>query len=198
VAEPHLSNGEFQELEELAEYGGIFLWRAKTTDGLTVYHRIDTGDARPIRQPPRRLPLAKQADVSEMLDDMQRRGVIEESDSPWSSPVVLVRKKNEELRFCVEYRKLKYVTKKDCFPLPRIDDTLDTLEGAKCFSILDLMSGFWQVDAHPDDKEKTAFSSGKGLSQFTVMLFGFCNAPTTFDRLRERVWRGLTIHVLCT
>jgi hypothetical protein len=78
------------------------------------------------------LKVAKQAEVKEMLDNMQRHGVIEESESPWSSPVVLVRK-NGELRFCVDYRKLNDVTKKDCFPLPRIDDTLDTLAGAKWF-----------------------------------------------------------------
>jgi hypothetical protein len=126
-----------------------------------------------------------------MLDDMQRHGVIEESDSPWSSPVVLTRKKNGELRFCVDYRKLNDVTKKDCFPLPRIDNTLDTLAGAKWFSTLDLKSGYWQVDIHPDDKEKTAFSTGQGLWQFTVMPFGLCNAPATFERLLETVLRGL-------
>jgi hypothetical protein len=108
------------------------------------------GDARPIRQPPRRIPLAKQAEVSEMLNNMQRRRIIEESDGPWSSPVVLVRKRNGELRFCVDYRKLNDVTKEDCFPLPRIDDTLDTLAGVKWFSTLDLKRGYWQVDVHPD------------------------------------------------
>jgi hypothetical protein len=82
--------------------------------------------------------LVKQAEVNEMLDDVQLGGFIEESDSPWSSPVVLVRKKNGELRFCVDYRKLNDVTKKDCFPPPRISDILDTLAGAKWFSTLDL------------------------------------------------------------
>jgi hypothetical protein len=131
-ARPHLGGGEFQELEELlAKYEDIFAVDSED-HGRTnkVYHRIDTGDARPIRQPPRWLPQAKQAEVSEMLDDMQRRRVIKESDSPWSTPVVLVRKKNGELRFCVDYRKLNDVTKKDCFPLSRIDDILDTLAGA--------------------------------------------------------------------
>jgi hypothetical protein len=127
-----------------------------------------------------------------MLDDMQCRGIIEESDSPWSSPVVLVRKKNGELRFCVDYRKLNNVTKKYCFPLPCIDDTLDTLARAKWFSILDLKSGYWQVDVHPDDREKTEFSTGQGLWEFTVLPFGLFNAPATFERLMETVLRGLT------
>jgi hypothetical protein len=74
-----------------------------------------------------------------MLDDMKGKGVIEESEGPWSSPVVLVRKKNGVLRFCVDYRKLNNVTKKDCFPLPKIDDTLDTLAGAKWFSAFDVI-----------------------------------------------------------
>jgi hypothetical protein len=87
-----------------------------------------------------------------VLEDMRQRGVIEESESPWSSPVVLIRKKIGDLRFCVDYRKLNDVTRKDCFPLPRIDDTLDTLAGAKWFSTLDLKSGYWQLDLHMDDK----------------------------------------------
>jgi hypothetical protein len=94
----------------------------------------------------------------------------------------------------VDYRKLNDVTKKECFPMPRIDDTLDTLAGAKWFSTLDLKSGYGQVDIHPDDKEKTAFSTGQGLWHFTIMPFGLCNAPATFESLMETVLRGLTYH----
>jgi hypothetical protein len=117
TAGTNLNNREFQELGELlTKYEDIFAGDSEDYGRTNkVYHQIDTGDARSIRQQPRRVPLAKQADVSHMLNDMQCGGVIEESDSPWSYPVVLVRKKNGELRFCVDYRKLNDVTKKDCF-----------------------------------------------------------------------------------
>jgi hypothetical protein len=116
----------------LAEYEDIFAVDSEDYGRINrVYHRIDKGGTRPIHQSPRRLPIAKQAEVSEILEDMQRRWVIKESDSPWSSPVVLTRKKYGEIRFCVDYRKLIDVTKEHCFPLPWIDHTLDTLAGAK-------------------------------------------------------------------
>jgi len=122
-----------------------------------------------------------------MLEDMKKKGVTGESESPCSSPVVLIWKKDGSLCFCVDYRRMNDITKKDCFPLPRIDDTLDMLAGAKWFSTLDLKSKYWQVAMHPEDKEKTAFSTGQGLWQFTL-----CKAPATFERLMQSVLRGLT------
>jgi hypothetical protein len=100
----------------------------------TVYRRIETGEARPIRQPTR-LPLAKQTAVDDTVYDMQRRGIIEESSRSWSSSVVCIRKKNGGLRFCVDYKKLNNVRKKDYFPLPRIDETLDMLGGGNCYPL---------------------------------------------------------------
>ena len=122
---------------------------------------------------------------------MQRQGIIEPSDGPWSSPTVLVWKKDGSTRFCVDYRRLNDVTKKDCHPLPRIDTILDSLAGAQWFSTLDLKSGYWQVALEPADREKSAFCLDRGLWQFTVMPFGLCNAPSTFERLMERVMRAL-------
>ena len=126
-----------------------------------------------------------------LLDDMLTQGIIEPAEGPWASPIVLVRKRDGTTRFCVDFRKVNEVTKKDAQPLPRIDDTIDTLHGAKWFSTLDLASGYWQVEVEPSDKEKTAFTTPFGLFQFCVMPFGLCNAPGTFQRLMERVLAGL-------
>ena len=156
-----------------------------------VQHEIDTGDVTPIRQRPRRVPVAREKEVEDMIEEMKRDRVIEPSTSPWCSPVVLVKKKDGTTRFCVDYRRLNDVTKKDSYPLPRIDDTLDTLNGMNWFSTLDLKSGYWQVEIKDKDKEKTAFSTGKGLWQFNVMPFGLCNAPATFERLMEQILAGL-------
>lgn len=156
-----------------------------------IEHKIDTGSAPPIKQHARRLPVHMQAEVDEHVDDMLKRNVIEESTSPWSSPVVLAKKKDGTTRFCVDYRKLNDVTVKDAYPLPRIDDSIDQLSGVKWFSTLDLNSGYWQVGMTPDDRSKTAFVTRRGLYQFKVMPFGLCNAPATFERLMETVLRNL-------
>ena len=156
-----------------------------------IQHGIETGSASPIKQPPRRLPYHLREEVKGLLAEMLFEDVIEKSNGPWSSPIVLIKKKDGSRRFCIDYRKLNCVTKKDAHPLPRIDDTLDVLQGAKLFSTLNLTSGYWQVEVDKNDREKTAFVTPFGLHQFKVMPFGLCNAPSTFQRLMELTLAGL-------
>ncbi|KAL7882597.1 hypothetical protein SRHO_G00002550 [Serrasalmus rhombeus] len=155
-----------------------------------IHHSIPTGGALPIRERFRPLPPKMYQEMRTLLADMLNSGVISESSSPWAAPVVMVRKKDGNWRFCVDYRKLNSVTLKDAFPMPRIEETLTTLTQAQWFSTLDLASGYWQVGVHPDDQPKTAFATPLGLFQFRRMPFGLCNAPATFQRLMQHCLRG--------
>ena len=107
-----------------------------------THHHIETGDHSPIRQPMCRKPFALRDKIDAMVKEMVEQGVIRPSKSPWSSPIVLVRKKDNTMRFCVDYRKLNAITMMDSFPLPRIDATLDILSQSKFFTTLDLASGY--------------------------------------------------------
>ena len=189
----HLSHDQRNKLAGLLhKYADVFSTSSEDighTD--RVRHRINTGSAFPIREPTRRLPIGKREIEKEEIKKMLERGIIEPSKSPWASNIVLVTKKNGQVRFCVDYRKLNEVTIKDSYPLPRVDDCLEALSGAKWFSSMDLNSGFWQIGMDDTDKEKTAFLTSMGLFQFTVMPFGLVNAPSTFERLMEDVLRGL-------
>lgn len=156
-----------------------------------VQHEIDTGDARPIKMRPRRIPLARQEAADKAVLEMQRADFIEPSDSPWAAPVVMVPKKGGKLRFCADYRRLNEVTRKDSYPIPRIDESLDLVRGSSWFSSLDLRSGYWQVPLSPEARAKTAFSTNRGHWQFKVLCFGLCNAPATFERLMDRVLDGI-------
>ena len=126
------------------------------------------------------------------VQQMLASDVIQPSNSPWASPVVMVKKKDSSLRFCVDFHQLNAATVKDAHPLPRIDDLLDALHGARWFSTLDPRSGYWQVPIMVRDKEKTAFCTSSGqLYEFNQVTFGLCNAPATFSRLMDRVLSGL-------
>ena len=178
--------------ELLKEYSDIFSAEGKPLGRTTlVQHKIHTGNHGPIKQRPRRAPLGQEEVIEEELNKMLKEGVISPSSSAWASPVVLVRKKDGSIRFCIDYRRLNDITEKDAYPLPRVDDNLDALAGAKLFSTLDLASGYWQVGLDPEDSEKTAFCTKYGLYQWRVMPFGLCNAPSTFERLMEKVLAGL-------
>ena len=176
----------------LLEYSDVFA-SSDADLGRTgrLKHSIDTMGSHPIRQPFRRVPPPQREEMHRLLNDMLERDVIQPSASPWASPVVLVRKKDGSLRFCIDYRRLNAVTRKDAYPLPRIDDTLETLAGSHWFTTSDLLSGYWQVEMAKEDREKTAFCTQEGLFEFKVMPFGLCNAPATFQRLMDLILAGV-------
>ena len=180
----------------LLEYLDIFPMPGAPLIGHTdaVEHDINMGDRPPIRCAPRRMSPQRMKQEEECVIKMLTGGQIESSDSPWSSPVVLVTKKDSGTRFCVDYRRFNNATTRDAYSLPRIDDTLDMLAGKQWFSTLDLASGYWQVSLSPEARVNTAFATHSGLFQFRVMPFGhlaICNAPATFERLMDRVLQGL-------
>ena len=154
-----------------------------------VQHQIHTGDQRAIKQQVRLYPAVCREEERRLVEDMLAIGIIQESNSAWSSPTVLVKKKDGTTRFCIDYRRLNQVTKVDAYPLPHIEDSLNTLGGARFFCSLDLASGYWQVEMDAADWEKTAFVMQGGLYKYRVMPFGLVNAPATFESLMERVLR---------
>ena len=157
----------------------------------TVTMNIDTGNNAPIKLRPYRTPLNNRRVIDEAIDEMLDAKIIQLSQSPWSFPVVIVDKKDGSKRFCVDFRKLNQITKKNSYPLPVIDDILALLGKAKYFTSLDLKSGYWQVLMNKEDKEKTSFACHRGLFEFNVMLFGLSNAPAVFQELMS-----IVLHVL--
>jgi len=133
--------------------------------------------------------------IDEHVEHMLARDVIEPAASPWSSNVVMVRKQDGSMRFCVDYRKVNELIKKDKFPLPKIDTCLDTLNGCRYYSSCDLRWRYWQTEIDERDCDKTAFVTRKGQWRFKVLSFGLCNAPSQFARIMELVMSGLTYDI---
>ncbi len=153
-----------------------------------IEHQIPLLDDVPVRQRHRRIPPSQLEAVKAHIKQLLESQVIRESCSPYSSPIVLVKKKDGSLRMCVDYRQLNARTRKDAYPLPRIEESLDALTGARWFSTLDLASGYNQVPVAEADRSKTAFCTPFGLFEFLRMPFGLCNGPSTFQRLMERIF----------
>ena len=179
--------GLLQEYDDIYSKGTYDMGRTNL-----VEHSIDTGSNRPIRQALRRHPRAHLDEIDRQVDGLLQHGLIEPAASPWASNVVLVKKKDDTFRLCVDYRRLNSVTYKDSYPLPHIDTCLGSMNGAVWFSTLDLRSGYHNIPIKEADRDKTAFITRRGCFRYKVMPFGLTCAPSVFQRLMDLVLCGLT------
>ncbi|GKD38974.1 putative reverse transcriptase domain-containing protein, partial [Tanacetum coccineum] len=155
-----------------------------------IEFRIElSSGATPVAKSPYRLAPSELEELSGQLKELQDKGFIRPSSSPWGAPVLFVKKKDGSFRMCIDYGELNMVTVKNCYPLPRIDDLFDQLQGSQFFSKIDLRSGYHQLGVHEDDIPKTAFRTRYGHFEFTVMPFSLTNAPAVFMDLMNRVCR---------
>ncbi|KAL7872249.1 hypothetical protein SRHO_G00072320 [Serrasalmus rhombeus] len=151
-----------------------------------VKHRIRLSDPTPFKQRVRPIHPSDYEAVRLHLQELRDANIIRESESPFSSPIVVVKKKNGAIRLCVDYRKLNNQTIKDAYALPNIEETFSALSGSKWFSVMDLKSGYYQVELEEEDKHKTAFVTPMGFWEFNRMPQGVTNAPSTFQRVMEK------------
>lgn len=161
-----------------------------------IEHPIDTGSAAPVKLKMRRTPLSFAKEEKAHLEKMLDAGIIRPSISEWASAPVLIRKRDGGVRWCIDYRALNDVTRKDVYPLPNIEECLDTLTGNAWFSKLDANSAYYQVKIQEEARRKTAFTTKYGLYEFVRMGFGLCNAPATFSRAMDLVLRGLNWEIV--
>ena len=196
--DPNVTEEERRELKAiLEEFKDAFAMSEDDIGHVTsVQHEIDTGDARPARQRLRRQSPAHQEAINEHIESMHRQGIIEPAQSPWAANIIMVRKKDNTYRCCIDFRALNDVTRKDAYALPRIDACLDSLSGAVWFSTFDLKSSYYQLEVRESDRHKTSFICRNGQWQFRRMPMGLCNSGATFQRLMDVVLSGLE-YVVC-
>ena len=150
-------------------------------------HNTDTGDNALFRRRPYRIPESQLGRVDKNIEEMSNKSIIQGSNSLWSQPLVIITKKDGSPRFCVDFRKLNNITKQQIFPMPRIDEVLDSLGDACYYTTLDLASGYWQIPTDPKDMEKTAFCTRQGNFEFRFMPKGLVNATFTFQKMMQFV-----------
>jgi len=179
----------------LREFKDVFS-NSKMDIGCTpvIEHQIDTEDASPIAEPPRRIPMALEEKVDHLVKELLKNDIIQPSESPWNAPIVIVAKKNGDIRMCVDYRKLNSVTKKPIYPIPSTQQLMDCLTGSMYFSTLDLSQGYHQIPMASKDIQKTAFATRLGHFEYKRMPFGLATAPATFQRLMHIVLRNENWH----
>ncbi|MCO5591194.1 hypothetical protein L7F22_045175 [Adiantum nelumboides] len=187
-----LSNEDNERTEFLEKYNDCFT--ESLLDRLPPErpkdHRIDLiPGSSPPNQPPYRVSLSQQEEIMKQVTELLEKGLIRPSSSPYCSLFLLVQKKDGTFRMCVDYRSLNKITIKNRFLIPRIDDILDKLQGSCTFSRIDLKSGYHQIRIALEDVHKTAFRTTFGIYEFLVMLFGLTNAPASFNRMMDRIFR---------
>ena len=165
-----------------------------------IMHRIDTGDAPPVRHGLRRTPLGFQEEEEAHLKLMVENGIIQPSSSEWAAAPVIVKKKDGKYRYCIDYRSLNKVSRRDSYPLPLIEECLDALADNHFFSTLDMASGYWQVLIDPRDRHKTAFITKYGLYEHVRLAMGLCNSPATYQRimtyvLQNMLWKNVLVYL---
>lgn len=177
-----------QQLQQILwKHGKLFDLSRPSIIKATVQHAIETGTHPPIYTSPYRVSYKDEQIQRDEIDKLLKQGIIEESISPWSSPIVLVRKKDGSVRFCIDFRKLNNITTKDAFPMPRIDDIFDHLAQAEYYTTIDFKSGYFQVGLDPKDRPKTAFSTRDQHYQFKVLPQGVTNGPPAFQRIVSQI-----------
>lgn len=200
----HCNQEEYQAIRNLChEYRDIFYCEGiPLTFTNQIKHKINLTNETPIFTKTYRYPEIHKKEVSTQMDQMLKNGIIQPSNSPWSSPIWIVPKKldasgTRKWRIVIDYRKLNDKTIEDKYPLPNISDILDKLGKAQYFTTLDLANGFHQIEMEPEDVHKTAFSTDTGHYEFKRMPFGLRNAPASFQRVMNNVLRGLQNEICC-
>ena len=186
----HLPLVQRKELAEvITQYREVFPDVPSKTN--LIEHDVDVGDSAPIKQHPYRVSPIKKELLDKEVQYMLKNDIIEESQSNWSSPCILVPKHDGGFRFCTDFRKVNDKTKSDSFPIPRIGDCIDQIGNAKFVSTFDMLKGYWQVPLTQRAREISAFVTQSGLYQYKVMPFGMKNAPATFQRMVNKLVRDI-------
>ena len=184
------SEEQIGDIPVVAEFADVFLDEVL---GLPPSRDVDfTIDliprAGPVSVAPYRMAPAELTELKKQIEDLLGKKFIRPSASPWGAPILMVKKKDGSSRLCVDYRQLNKLKIKNKYPLPRIDDLLDQLRGARVFSKIDLRSGYHQILVKPEDVQKTAFRSRYGHYEYVVMPFGVTNAPAVFMDYMNRIF----------